>query len=139
MTNKEEDAEFLAHYGRVGMKWGIRKNPSRAFARSAKKADSLDRRSVKLELKGAKITRRGQRRMARSTRWYSLNKSRNLIMGLRIQARGSAKALRSVKLSRKSLKWKADMLEQFKDVKASDISAESKALGKAYVGYLLND
>ena len=139
MVDEEEVADFLAHYGRTGMKWGVRKNPSRAFARSSKKANSLDRRSTNTALKGAKLTVKGQKKMAKATRWYSLNPTRNLIKGLRIQAKGSTKALKAVKLSRKSLKWKADMLEQFKEVKVSQISDKDKQLGLAYVSYLLSE
>ena len=39
---------YLAHYGVLGMKWGVRKNPSRAYARSVKKADSLERKAAVL-------------------------------------------------------------------------------------------
>lgn len=143
-VDEEEIADFLAHdflehYGKAGMKWGVRKNASRAFGRSAKKATRLDTRSAKIAVKGAKQTARGQKRMAKATRWYSLNPTRNLVKGLRIQAKGSAKALKSVKLSQKSLKWKAEMLKQFKDVKVSQISDKDKALGKSYIEYLLSD
>lgn len=130
---------FLQHYGRTGMKWGVRKNPSRAFARSSKKATRLDTRSAKIAVVGAKLTAKGQRRMAKATRWYSLNPTKNLVKGLRIQSKGSAKALKSVKLSQKSLKWKSEMLKQFKDVKVSQISEDDKAFGKSYIEYLLAD
>lgn len=42
------DPNFLKHYGVLGMRWGVRKNPSRAYARSVKKADRLARKTSQL-------------------------------------------------------------------------------------------
>ncbi len=43
--------EELMHYGVLGMRWGVRKNPARAFTRASKKMDRLDYKSTKAQNK----------------------------------------------------------------------------------------
>lgn len=35
----ENEQNELQHYGVLGMKWGVRKNPSKAYARAVKKKE----------------------------------------------------------------------------------------------------
>ena len=39
--------EYLAHYGVLGMKWGVRHDPQRAYSRSSKKFNRLANKSDK--------------------------------------------------------------------------------------------
>ena len=46
--------EFLAHYGVLGMKWGVRHDRERAYARASKKKDKLEEKAAKKQAKADK-------------------------------------------------------------------------------------
>lgn len=50
------DTEYadICHYGVLGMKWGRRKNPSKAFRKASAKADRLHKKSDRLNTKANK-------------------------------------------------------------------------------------
>lgn len=55
------DEEYLAHYGVLGMKWGVRKNPQRAYQKASKKYDKLEKKANKSLDKAGKYNRRRKR------------------------------------------------------------------------------
>jgi len=121
----ENTADFLEHYGVIGMKWGLRKakpsSQSRAFRKSAKKALKLEKRSNKTAVKGAKLVLKG----------VTKKKQDVYMKGLSLQ-------LKSVKLQKKADRWEKLMRENFKDVSIDNIDEKSLKQGKAFISMLAN-
>lgn len=46
--------EYLIHYGVLGMKWGVRKNPQKAFSKAQKKYARIRAKASALKTKAAK-------------------------------------------------------------------------------------
>lgn len=56
----ETDVDIL-HYGVLGMKWGRRKNPSKAFRKASAKADRLSKKSERLNAKADRKEAKAQK------------------------------------------------------------------------------
>lgn len=117
----------LVHYGVLGMKWGVRKNPSRAYTKAVKKRDKLAGRETYYRLKSAKTQYKATRKMA-----YALTKS-GRERGLKMQARASRYALTSAKYHKRGLKWVRAMEKTFAGYEIRHLSKSEIEAGKKYV------
>lgn len=116
----------LQHYGVVGMRWGRRKNVSRAFGKSSKKADRLTNKANKADRKVAKLTNK-------RSKYESLGDSDKVN---KISAKlEKATAKRNLK-QEKADKWISSMSSTFKTAKMSEISYEDLIAGQNYVTML---
>lgn len=116
----------LQHYGVVGMRWGRRKNVSRAFGKSSKKADRLTNKTNKADRKVAKLTNK-------RSKYESLGDSDKVN---KISAKlEKATAKRNLK-QEKADKWISSMSSTFKTAKMSEISYEDLIAGQNYVTML---
>ena len=123
----------LYHYGVVGMKWGIRKNPSKAYAKASKKANRLTEQALKANLKSAKLGKKSLPNL------IAPNNSRRYAKAVNAQLKANKLEVKSAKLTKKYNKWINAMEKAFSEVKISDISPEHMAAGKKYAYMLLND
>lgn len=123
----------LYHYGVLGMKWGVRKNPSKAYAKASKKANHLTDQALKANLKSAKLRKKSLPRL------IAPNDNRRYTKAVNAQLKANELEVKSAKLTRKYNKWINAMEKAFSQVKISDISPEHMAEGKKYAYMLLND
>lgn len=124
----------LMHYGVLGMKWGVRRNASKALGKAVKKAakldDKVDKAQKKVDKRSAKLEKIGKRYSGFGFA------SRGDLAGA-TQKYYSAKKKLDKKI-KKSEKWKNKMRESFKDVTMSSIDAEVISNGRQYVDEILN-
>lgn len=114
----------LIHYGVLGMKWGVRKNPSKAYARAAKKKNRLETESAKTGLKGAKLQVKATKLTTRAITDRQMKKA------MKFQLKANKLNLQSEKLRSKGLKWTAQMDKVFKDYKVERNSDGSYSVTK---------
>jgi uncharacterized protein YabN with tetrapyrrole methylase and pyrophosphatase domain len=117
----------LYHYGVLGMKWGVRRNPSKAYARAVKKKDKLEDKWAKKDVKAAKKDLKASKKMANATSGRKLDKA------LQAQAKANKVKLKAARLHKKGLKWEQKMDSVFKTYDVKRIPNGNIDAGKSYV------
>ena len=123
----------IYHYGVVGMKWGVRKNPSITFAKSTRKANTLKKRSANLNLKSAKLKSKALNTEIKASNERDFKKARKL------RLKASAAEAKSYRNSAKAEKWINAMEQTFSGVKLTDISGKHFDIGRQYIYMLTNN
>lgn len=120
----------LYHYGVLGMRWGVRRNTSKAYAKASGKADKLRKKQTALNVKAAKLQKKALNKEVHATNEKQYQKARKK------QFKANKLNLKAAKMQKKYDKWTKRMENEFSNVKVSDISKESIDAGKKYV-YML--
>ena len=149
--SEDDHSDILRHYGVLGMKWGVRRNPSKAFGKATKKAKRLDAkaasyREVTEAHRGVSKVYHKQARELRKQRAandvFKPSKARIAIAERRARKsdarlrRADNRALRS---EGKAEKWNNNMRDSFKYTRVSQIDPAIRHYGKAYMNMLFND
>ena len=118
----------LAHYGVVGMKWGVRRgNYSKAYGKAAKKAKKIEQKQYKYAKKAAKYDKK-------LGSWRTHKRYKKVLRYTRRKIKFEQKA---TKMELKGKKWIDQMENTFKDVKVSDIDKSVRDNGRKYL-YMLD-
>lgn len=132
---KEDD--YLAHYGVLGMKWGVHKNPQQARSKANKKLSKLDTKVQKARAKSGRAKEKALGDQAKSDtailfkRYKSKRAAKSSIRSQRMEQKAVRKQI-------KAQRWAKQMEKAFKDTKVSDTKEEA-ALGKKYLEMDLNE
>lgn len=129
--NWQNTGNELAHYGVLGMKWGYRKDPQKAFAKAAAKKNRLERRAAKGNVKSASIQKKVAKAKLQedklSNRLKKANDKGDLEKATKLQGKKeklntkinkltmkrSKADLRDAKTNLKATKWTQSMLKVF--------------------------
>lgn len=133
-----ESEEDIEHYGVLGMKWGVRKDPQRAYDRANKKLSALDRKASKAERKAIRKETRSVRRQQRADTAIFFPKTKARLASWAI-ARSEKSRQKYVKKMSKAVTWSKNMQEIFKDTKVTAMNQEYVDLGKKYSDMQIKD
>lgn len=136
--DEDESDEDLEHYGVLGMKWGVRKDPQKAYERANQKLTSLDKRATKAGAKAARKETRSLRRQQRADTAWLFPKTKAKLADWAI-GRSEKHRQTYVKKMSRAVSWYKEMENTFRDTKVENLNPNYVALGEKYSKIQVND
>lgn len=129
--------DYLEHYGVLGMKWGVRKDPDKAYNKAGQKLERLDRSTARLGLKASAREQSALSKQRRATSAVLLKKHK-----ARVASRKTRKALKTYQQMQavqvKAYRWNESMKKAFSGVNVNNMDKKYVDLGKKYSKMTLN-
>lgn len=133
MSQTEQYNAELYHYGVLGMKWGVKRNAAKTYAKAVRKREQLIDRASKEKLKGARLTNK-------STGVSSIIKNRIPIvkqLNSITKMRGASASFKGAKLERQARKLEKSIDRVFKEYTIDKIPNGNIKSGKNAVYRML--
>lgn len=116
-----EETTSIQHYGVLGMKWGVRRNPSKAYSKAIKKKEKIDAKVAQVNYKSAKYKMKASKKRAKSKSPLRNSKADQM------DYKASKLSYESAKLQKKGLKWVKAMDKTFRDYDVKKLSSSEMA------------
>lgn len=120
------DENYLAHYGVLGMKWGVRHDPKRAYEKASKKARKYGKKIEKQDAKARKYMSKGAKAEGRIKLFRDKEKAQRMYEKSRVHT------ARAVRQAEKGAKWIKRMEKEFAKQDTVTIDKSIIDLGEAY-------
>lgn len=121
------DEMYLQHYGVLGMKWGVRRDASRAYTKALQKKKRLDDKSAKLSVKASKKQLKATKKMSKATSMDEMKK------GMKAQVKANKLNRKAAKYQNKGRKWVAKMDKIFAEYEIKRVPAHTTKDGRKLV------
>lgn len=121
------DQDYLAHYGVVGMKWGVRKNPSKAYTKAVKKKNKLQSKALDKTNKSIKKEKQASKTLRKAKTEKELKKAQRKIW------KAEDLSIQSKHLQKKAMKWQKQMDKVFADYDVNRVKKETVLKGEKFV------
>lgn len=121
------DTTQLQHYGVLGMKWGVRRDASKAYTKAVQKKKRLDDKSAKYSVKAAKKQLSATKKLSKATSMGEMKK------GLKVQVKANKLNRKAAKYQNKGRKWVSSMDKTFAEYEIKRVPARTTSDGKKLV------
>lgn len=117
----------LQHYGVIGMKWGVRRNASKAYGRAMVKKRKIEDRVSENRLKGSKLQYKAEKMRQKATTTKKLNKANEQML------QANKLLADAAKYEAKGRKWAKKVDSVFKDYTIKKATEGNIKDGKNFV------